>query len=109
MTDGDPDERAPHLVHDGHMDTLRPVETFTVGEMARAWKLSERTVRRFCAEGRLPHHRLGDSIRFTPADLERIDVSTLIAPEPAPAPSLATTFRVDVAGGQRPSTCLLYI
>lgn len=63
------------------MLTLQPAETFTVAEMASAWRLSERTVRRMCETGRLPHHRVGSSIRFTPADVAAIDASTSIRQE----------------------------
>jgi excisionase family DNA binding protein len=62
------------------MQTLQPSAT-TVADVATEWGVSERTVVRLCAEGRIPHHRIGSQIRFTPEDRAAIRERTSIAPE----------------------------
>jgi excisionase family DNA binding protein len=61
--------------------TLPSGAAATVDDLAHEWNVSGRTVTRLCAEGRLPHHRIGSQIRFTPEDRAAIRDQTLIAPE----------------------------
>ncbi len=41
----------------------------TVADVARMLRLSKATVYRLAAEGKLPHVRIGNAIRFVPREL----------------------------------------
>ena len=45
-------------------------ELLTVGEVAEILSVSDRTVRRLCASGELPHIYIGSQLRFEKTDLQ---------------------------------------
>ena len=45
-------------------------ELLTVGEVAEILAVSDRTVRRLCASGELPHIYIGSQLRFEKTDLQ---------------------------------------
>jgi len=48
-----------------------PVETlWTVAELSAATKLARSTIYEWCHMGYVPHIKVGDSIRFRPADVK---------------------------------------
>ena len=49
-----------------------PVRLLTVAEVAAALQISERAVRRWIAEGRLPAVHLGRAVRIRPVDLAQL-------------------------------------
>lgn len=52
--------------------TLRPLSRlYTVKQVARACKVSERTVRRWTASGELPYHKLNRCVRVSHEDFRR--------------------------------------
>lgn len=63
------------------MRTARPSEVATTTTLAQRYGVTERTIRRLCAEGRLPHHRIASAIRFTTEDQAAIEAATSIRPE----------------------------
>ena len=44
----------------------------TVGEVMRRTRLSQRTVRRYAAEGRLPAYKFGRNLRFRAEDVDAL-------------------------------------
>ncbi|WP_422724033.1 helix-turn-helix domain-containing protein [Hyalangium rubrum] len=65
LPDGAPNgsEVPPHL-EDPHGARL-----LTVEEIARCLGVSRATIYKLCSEGRLPHLRVSNAIRFRPSDL----------------------------------------
>ena len=47
-------------------------QMLTATEAARRLKVSEKKVYRLCKSGELPHHRVGNSIRIRPKDLDTL-------------------------------------
>ena len=69
---------APTKVSLGEATTMRPggvvhalPALLTIGELSDLLKLSEKTIRRMIAAGRLPCVRLGRQLRFLPGDVFR--------------------------------------
>jgi excisionase family DNA binding protein len=59
----------------------------TVPEAANLLRISERTLRGYVANGRIPHRRIGGSIRFSEQDLESFVDSCVVEmrhPDPGP-------------------------
>jgi excisionase family DNA binding protein len=48
------------------------MDSYTFQEAAERLGIAESTLRRWVAQRRVPHHRLGRLVRFTEADIEAI-------------------------------------
>lgn len=59
---------------------LAEQEMSTPADLARLLQLSERSVRRLCADHRIPHRRIGNRIRFTSSDVEAALEQAFVAP-----------------------------
>jgi excisionase family DNA binding protein len=72
---------APHRCRTlGTVRTTDTVRTITSKELAAVFDVTDRHIRRLCAAGKLPHHRVGSSIRFTPGDQAAIEALTAVVP-----------------------------
>ena len=60
-----------------------------VDELAQILDVSPATIQRWCRERRIPHVRVGRTIRFTPDQLARIESLFVIEPAPTPTEELA--------------------
>jgi len=49
---------------------VEETKALKVSEAAKRLRISDKKVYQFCEEGRLRHHRIGNSIRIRPEDIE---------------------------------------
>ena len=54
---------------------VETIQLYTVNEVADLLKVSDRTIRRLCESGALPHIYVGSQIRFTGSDLKNYLIS----------------------------------
>jgi len=67
----------------------------TVPELAALLGVAQSWVYEGTASRRLPHHRVGRYVRFSPADVDRIGHATAV--EPTRAPRLRSTAQRETA------------
>ncbi|WP_397382452.1 helix-turn-helix domain-containing protein [Prosthecobacter sp.] len=58
-----------------HSDT-KTVTFLTPSELAQRWKLTPMTLRRWRRSGKIQAHHLGRGIRFSLADIEKIEAES---------------------------------
>lgn len=61
-----------------HHSTHQTPPFLTLCDLRHRWHVSEMTLRRRMRDGSLPFMKLGQSVRFDPTDIERIEQSSRV-------------------------------